>query len=199
MEGSKRKESGKQMNRFGTDGGGEYISNTFAEYLKSEGIIKETTTHYSPQCNGVVKRVNRKIMERVRCMLDDSGLTKKNWAFEVSVAVYLKNHTPTRSVAGQTPYETLHGRNPSLKHLRVLGSFAFVHFPKEKRMKLDYRATLGIFVVYSISTMQYFVYDALARTLHCSRDVVFRERKRYTAPNAADIPILYEHFYRDVI
>jgi len=35
--------------------------------------------------------------------------------------------------------------------------------------------------------------------IHCSRDVVFRERKWYTAPNAADDGILNEHFYRDVI
>jgi len=39
----------------------------------------------------------------------------------------------------------------------------------------------------------------LARKLHRSRDVVFREGKRYTAPNAADEAILNEHFYRDVI
>jgi len=36
-------------------------------------------------------------------------------------------------------------------------------------------------------------------TLHRSRDVVFKEGKRYTAPNAADKAILNEHFYRDVI
>jgi hypothetical protein len=48
-------------------------------------------------------------------------------------------------------------------------------------------------------TKQYFVYDPLARTLHRSQDVVFREGKRYTAPNAADDAILNEHFYRYVI
>jgi hypothetical protein len=35
--------------------------------------------------------------------------------------------------------------------------------------------------------------------LHCSREVVFREEKRFTAPNAADDAILNTHFYRDVI
>jgi len=39
----------------------------------------------------------------------------------------------------------------------------------------------------------------MARMLHCTRDVVFREGKRYTAPNAADEAILNEHFDRDVI
>jgi len=197
----REKESGNQVKRFRKDGGGEYTSKKFAEYLKSEGISKETTTPYTPQCNGVVERANRTIMECVRCMLDDAGLSKKYRAFAVSVAVYLKNRTPTRSVVGKTPYEAWHGsgRKPSLKHLHVFGCLAFVHVPNEKRKKLDYRATPAIFVGYSISTKQYFVYDPLAKTLHRSRDVVFREGKRYTAPNAADEAILNKHFYRDVI
>jgi len=166
----REKESGKQVKRFRTDGGGEYTSKKLAEYLKSEGILKETTTPYTPQSNGVVERANRTIMECVRCMLDDAGLSNKYWAFAVSVAVYLKNRTPTRSVVGKTPYEAWHGfgKKPSMKHLRVFGCLAFVHFPKEKRKKLDYRATPGIFVGYSISTIQYFVYHPLAKTLHCS-------------------------------
>ena len=65
------------MKRFRTDGGGEYTSKKFAEYLKSEGILKETTTPYTPLSNGVVEQANRTIMERVRCMLDDAGLSKK--------------------------------------------------------------------------------------------------------------------------
>jgi len=64
---------------------------------------------------------------------------------------------------------------------------------------MDYRATPGIFFEYSITTKPYFVYDLLAKILHRSRDVVFREGKRYTAPNTADKAILNEHFYRDVI
>jgi hypothetical protein len=39
----REKESGKQVKRFRTDGGGEYTYKKFAEYLKSEGILKETT------------------------------------------------------------------------------------------------------------------------------------------------------------
>jgi hypothetical protein len=47
----REKQSAKQVKRFRTDGGGEYNSKKFAEYLKSEGIIQETTTPYSPQSN----------------------------------------------------------------------------------------------------------------------------------------------------
>jgi hypothetical protein len=117
----REKESGKQVKVFRTDGGGEYTFKKFAEYLTSQGILKETSTPYSPQSNEVVERPNRTIMERVRCMLDDARLSKKYSAFTVSVVVYLKNRTPTRSMVGKTPYEAGHGRKPSLMHLRVFG------------------------------------------------------------------------------
>jgi len=42
----REKELGKQVKLFRTDGGGEYTSKKFTEYLKSEGILKETTTPY---------------------------------------------------------------------------------------------------------------------------------------------------------
>jgi len=195
----REKESGKHVKRFRTDGGGEYTSKKFAHDLKSEGILKETTTPYTPQSNEVVERANRMIMERVRYMLDDAGLSKMYCAFALLVPVYLKNRTPMQSVVGKTQYEVWHGRKPFLKHLRVFGCLAFVHIPKEKRKKLDDRATPGIFVGYSISTKQYFIYDPLGKTFPSSRDVVLREGKRYTGPNAADQAIWNEHFYRDDI
>jgi len=69
----RKKESGKQVKRFRTDGGGEYTSKKLAEYLISEGILKETTTPYTPQSNVVIERVNCTIVERIRCMLEDAG------------------------------------------------------------------------------------------------------------------------------
>jgi hypothetical protein len=197
----REKDSGKQVKQFRTDGGCEYSSKKFAQYLKSEGILKETTTTYSPQCNGFVEWANRIILERMRCMLADTGLSKKFWAFAVSVVVYLKNHTLTHSGVGRTPYEPRHGSGqmPWLKHLCVFDCLAFLPVPKEKRKKLDYRATPSIFVGYSVSTKQNFVYDRSTTTLHHSRHVVFREGKWYTAPNAAGEAMLNEHHYRDVI
>jgi len=134
-------------------------------------------------------------------MLEHNSLSRKYREFAVCVAVYLKNRTPTGSVVGLTQYESWHesGKEPfSNHHLRFV-CLAILHLPKEKRRMVDYRATSGISIGYSISTNQYFVYNPLAKTHHCSRDVVFREGKLYTAPNAADEAIMNEHFYRDVI
>ena len=44
----REKKSGKQVKRFRTDGGGEYISKKLAEYRISEGILKKTTMPYTP-------------------------------------------------------------------------------------------------------------------------------------------------------
>ena len=189
------------MKRFRTDGGGEYTSKMFTEYLKSYGFLKETTPSYSHRSNDVIKQANRTIMECVRCMLEDAVLLRNYWAFAVPVVVHLKNRTPARSGVVKNPYGAWHRSRemPSLKQSRVSGSLAFVHFPKDKRKMVDYRATPGIFVGYSISTKQYFSYDPRAKMLHRSRDVVIREGRRYTAPNAADQAIMNEHFLRVVI
>jgi hypothetical protein len=110
-------------------------------------------------------------------MLDDAGLSKKDWAFVVAVVVDPMNHTLTRLVIGKTPYEAWHGRKPFPKDLRGFECLAFVQVPNEKRKTLDYRATPGIFIRYSISTKQYFLYDPLDKTLPRFRDVVFRNGK----------------------
>ena len=69
----REKKSGKQVKRFRNDGGGEFTSKQFAEYLKSEGFLIETTMPYTPQSNAVVEQANHTIMERVWCMLDYAG------------------------------------------------------------------------------------------------------------------------------
>jgi hypothetical protein len=61
----REKESDKQVKRFRTDGGGEYTSNKLTEYLKSEQILKQTTTPSTPLSNGVVERANHTVMEHL--------------------------------------------------------------------------------------------------------------------------------------
>jgi len=79
------------------------------------------------------------------------------------------------SWVGKTHYEAWHWRKPFLKYLRVFRCLVFVHLRNDKPTKLDYTDTPGIFVQYSISSKQYFLYDPLSHTFHRSSDVVFRE------------------------
>ena len=51
-------ETGKWVNYFQSDGGGEYFSGRFAKYLKSKGIHHEFTNSDTPQENGIAERAN---------------------------------------------------------------------------------------------------------------------------------------------
>ena len=60
-----------------TDGGGEYTSARFEEFLKCEGIRHEHTIPRTPEQNGVAERMNRTLVETVRSMLSYSELLQK--------------------------------------------------------------------------------------------------------------------------
>jgi len=65
---------GKKVKTLRTDNGLEFCNNRFNDYCAKTGIERHRTCTYTPQQNGVTKRMNRTIMEKVRCMLDESGL-----------------------------------------------------------------------------------------------------------------------------
>ena len=67
---------GKRIGRFRTDGGGEYTSHAFLDYLRQEGIQKETTTPYTPQSNGMSERANRTIIETAKAMMSGASAPK---------------------------------------------------------------------------------------------------------------------------
>jgi transposase InsO family protein len=57
-----------------TDNGGEFYGNEFEEFCKKCGIARQKNTPYTPQQNGVAKRMNRTLMEKARIMLSGAGL-----------------------------------------------------------------------------------------------------------------------------
>src|SRR5271169_1751073 len=169
------KQTGKVIKRLRTDGGGEY-EKWMGAHLKGSGIIHETTAPYSPDQNGVAERANRTIMERVKAIIAEAKLDKRLWMEIADTVVYLKNRSPTTAVA-TTPYELWHGSKPDLSHLRIIGSTAYIHVPKEKRIKLDTHSHKGIMISYDGSTNQYKVWDLTRKDIVVSRDVVFIEGK----------------------
>ena len=99
-----------------SDNGGEYTSTNFANYLRKEGIKQEFTMKKTPEQNGVAERMNRSLIESIRCMLSDSKLKKPFWAEALNTAVYVKNRSPATALKDQTPFEALFGYKPSVKH-----------------------------------------------------------------------------------
>ena len=82
------------MKCFRSDNGGEYTSREFEIYSTKNGIRHEKTVPDTPQHNGVVERMNRTIIERVRCMLKTEKLLKVFWGEVAQIAYYLINRSP---------------------------------------------------------------------------------------------------------
>ena len=60
----------------------------------------------------------------------------------------LKNRSPTKILENKTPFESFYGYKPEVSHLRIFGSKAFAHIPKEHRRKLDAKEIKCIFIGY---------------------------------------------------
>jgi transposase InsO family protein len=158
-----------------TDGGGEFISAEFLSYLKQCGIEKQTTPPHTPQHNGVAERANRVLVERMRSMLNHSGLSSYYWAEALMTAAYVRNLSPCRSVPDVTPYEKWFGRKPTVNHLRVWGCVAYCHVPKANRKKLDATAIKTVFIGYSVEAKAWKCIEPVSKKVIVSRDVTFVE------------------------
>ena len=51
------------------DNGGEFCKKEFEEFCKNFGITREKTTPYTPQQNGIAKRMNMTLLERQEAYL----------------------------------------------------------------------------------------------------------------------------------
>uniref|UniRef100_A0A1X7TMT1 Integrase catalytic domain-containing protein n=1 Tax=Amphimedon queenslandica TaxID=400682 RepID=A0A1X7TMT1_AMPQE len=158
------KEIGQVVKRLRPNNGGEYTSTEFQSYLKAEGITHKLTVPKSPEQNGEAEQLNRTFVEAVRSMLIGSQLPQSFWAEALSIAVYLRNRSPTKSVNGLTPYEAL----------SVFSCMAYAHIPKEERRKLDIIAKRRVLVGYGTTVKGYCQYCPENRIIY-SRDVKFDE------------------------
>ena len=70
------REKGKPLKCLHTDNRGECASNEFKSYCFEQGIRHEKTVPATSQQNGVTKRINRTIFEKVRCMLRMANMPK---------------------------------------------------------------------------------------------------------------------------
>ena len=65
------------------------------------------------------------------------------WEFALDHATHVYNRTPIMRLTWKTPYEALNNERPTVEHLRVLGSGAYVFLPAEIRTdKLTPRSEL---------------------------------------------------------
>lgn len=151
---------GRSMKVLRTNNGLEYCNKKMREYLALRGIKLENTASYTPAQNGRSERDNRTIIECARTMLQAKNLPNSLWAEAVSTAVYTLNRVERAEPGGsQTPYEMWVGKKPNVKHMRIFGSVAYAHTPKQFTSKFDARARKTILGGYQEDSPNYRVYN----------------------------------------
>jgi transposase InsO family protein len=174
FQASVERQTGKKLRCIRTDNGGEYLG-PFDEYCKQQGIRHQRTPPKTPQLNGLAERMNRTLVERVRCLLSQSQLPNSFWGEALSTSVHVLNLTPCVPLQFDVPDRVWTGKDVSYDHLRVFGCKAFVHIPKDERSKLDVKTRQCIFLGYGLDEFGYRLYDPVEKKLVRSRDVVFME------------------------
>ncbi|CAL1392755.1 unnamed protein product [Linum trigynum] len=170
------RETGKKLKCIGTDNGGEY-KGPFAIFCKEHGIRQQFTPPKTPQLNGLAERMNRTLLERVRCLLSHSKIPQSFWGEALLAAVYVWNRSPSVPLKYDAPEKVWIEKEVSYKHLRVFGCKAFVHIPKDERSKLDSKTRPCVFIGYGQNEFGYRFFDPIQKKLIRSRDVVFIENE----------------------
>lgn len=174
FQASVERKTGKKLKCIRTDNGGEYIG-SFDEYCREQGIRHQKSPPKTPQLNGLAERMNRTLVERVRCLLSQAKLPRYFWGEALSTVVHVLNLTPCVSLNFDVPNRVWSGKDVSYDHLRVFGCMAYVHVPKDERSKLDDKTKKCVFVGYGLDEFGYRFFDPINRKLIRSRDVIFME------------------------
>lgn len=163
----------KKIKFLQTDNGkGEYCNDMFDKYLQDNGIQRRLSTPYTPEQNGLAERLNRTLLDKARCLMVESKIASMFWAEAVNTANYLRNRCPSRSIDHRTPFELWIGRIPSVRHLNVFGSKAYVLNKKQSiNGKFSPRAEEGIFVGYSEVSKAYRIWIHKYQNVITTRDV----------------------------
>ena len=66
-------QTGKRMRLVRSDSGGENTSGTMSKLCEDHCIVQKFNPPYTPQQNGVYKRMNRTLAESARCMMEHAA------------------------------------------------------------------------------------------------------------------------------
>ena len=94
-----------------------------------------------------------------RAMLHDQGLPLHLWVEACNIAVYLQNRSPHPILGMKTLEEAFSGKRPDVSHFRIFGSSIFFHVTKDAWKKLEPTTELGIFVGYTDTPHNYWVFS----------------------------------------
>ena len=132
---------------------GEFKSNDMKMFCNDNGIKQNFTCPYTPEHNAPIERLFRTLDMMCNAMMAEKNLRQGLWQYVHEASAYLYNRIPSRDKmyrGSKSLEELFYGIKPSVSHVRVIGSKAFVHIPAQTQLK-DHKpkAIQGILVGFS--------------------------------------------------
>ncbi|XP_070035172.1 uncharacterized protein [Nicotiana tomentosiformis] len=164
----------KPIKVFRSDKEVEFFNHSCKDLFQLQGIIHQSSCSYTSQQNGVVERRHRHILESIKAIKFQGHLLVRYWGHCIDSVVYIINLIPSSILAGKSLYEMLHGKQPSISHLRVIGCLCFAT-NLIKHGKFKPRAVRSVLLAYAAHQTGYMLLDLEHSVFFISRDIVFYE------------------------
>nr|GEW22973.1 retrotransposon protein, putative, Ty1-copia subclass [Tanacetum cinerariifolium] len=151
---------------------------SLAQLCIESGIARHLIVTGTSQQNGLAERMNKTLMDKVRCLLIQFGSPKTFWAEATCMAAYLINRSQSRAIKKKTPMKMWSGHPSDYGMLRIFGCVAYPH---DKQGKLELRAVKCVLLGYPEGVKRYRLYslDDESPKIVTSRNVVFNESVIY--------------------
>jgi hypothetical protein len=160
---------------FQSDGGGEYISTNFKNYLHTKGIVHQMSCPYTPEQNGLAERKHRHIVETAVTLLQTAHLPHKFWFHACATSIYLINRLPCQLLRLKSPFFLLYGSSPVIHHLCIFGCACFPLLRPYNSNKLQPKTSTCIFWGYAGQYKGYICFFLHTNHIFVSHHVLFDE------------------------
>nr|GEW55777.1 retrovirus-related Pol polyprotein from transposon TNT 1-94 [Tanacetum cinerariifolium] len=144
-------QTGRTAKKLRTDNGLEFCNREFEKICIESVIPRHLKVVETPQQNGLAKRMNITLMDKVRCLLIQSGLPKTFWAEATCTTAFLINRLQSTAIEKKTPIEMWSGHPSDYEMLRIFGCVAY---PYDKQGKLEPRAIKCFLLGYPEDTLK---------------------------------------------
>ena len=174
-------ESGRRLKTLRIDEGGEYNSVEWRAFANIPGheFDHQLTAPYSPEQNGMCERLNRTLLEKMRCLMIWSELPKSFWDVALLHANWIRNRSPTSGPKGNLPIEEWTGKETKMKNVHTFGclvQYLKVGHDKDRSSeKFASRTAYAIFLGMVQGQAGFLLFDPLRANLVIRTDVKFHD------------------------
>jgi hypothetical protein len=153
---------------------------------RQAGLKIELRAPDTPEQLGAAEKAGNIIITKARSLRIKAGLPKSLSNELAITATKITNVTPTRSINWKTPYECVHGKQPSVAHFSQIGCKAYTLNKKLKKAdKLESRTFVGYLVGYDSSNI-FRIWLPKKNQVIRVRDVIFQRSSLYNDHEKAE-------------